>query len=144
MSEEVTGEVNRILVAVDGSEQSNRAIRLASKIARSLGAELTLLHVIDMKDVPTLIAETQENGSEQRGQNVLLDSTEIAFGEGVEAKTVLLRGHPADQIVHYASENRAQMIFIGTRGLGMGASLLLGSVSKAVVQRARCSVVVVR
>lgn len=144
MNDEEAGEIKRLLVAVDGSEQSHKAIRLASKIARSVGAEIMLLCVVDMKDMPTLIAEAEVNGLEKRGQNVLMDGTEIAFGEGVETKTVMLRGHPADQIVHFASEYRPQMIFVGTRGLGMGASLFLGSVSKAVVQRANCSVVVVR
>lgn len=144
MNEEGAGEIKRILVAVDGSEQSHKAIRLASKIARSLGAEVTLLYVMEMKDMPTLIAEAEVNGLEQRGQNILMDGAEIALGEGVETKTKLLRGHPADQIIHYASEHHPQMVFIGTRGLGMGASLVMGSVSKAVVQRAKCSVVVVR
>lgn len=144
MNDEGAGEIKRLLVAVDGSEQSYKAIRLASKIARSMGAEITLLYVMEMKDMPTLIAEAEVNGLEQRGQNVLIDGTEIAFGEGVETKTVMLRGHPANQIIHFASEYRPQMIFIGTRGLGMGASLFLGSVSKAVTQRAKCSVVIVR
>jgi nucleotide-binding universal stress UspA family protein len=136
--------VKKILVAVDGSEQSNKAVLLASRIAKSEGAEMTLLHVVDVKDAPVLMAEAEDKGQEERGQTVLLQSAELALSEDVQTRSVLRRGHVAGQVLRYANEYQPQMIFIGTRGLGRGAAILMGSVSKSVVQGAKTSVVVVR
>jgi nucleotide-binding universal stress UspA family protein len=141
---ETEAGIKRILVAVDGSEQSNKAVRLASRIAKNEGAEMTLLHVIDVKDAPVLMAEAEDKGQEERSQTVLLMSAELALSENVQTKSVLRRGHVAGQVLRYAMEYQPQMIFIGTRGLGRGAALLMGSVSKSVVQGAKTSVVVVR
>ena len=141
---EQLGEIKSIIVAVDGSEQSNNAVRLASRIAASFGAEMTLLHVMDMRDMPSLIAETEDRGEEAHGQSVLSDSAELAMSQGITAKTELRKGHAVGQILRFAAEQDPQMIFIGTRGLGRGAALIMGSVSKAVVQGAKTTVVVVR
>lgn len=142
MSEE--DEIKRILVAVDGSDQSFRAVRLAAKIAKSMGAEMTLIHVIEMREMPTLIAEAESPGKEEEGKDALSDASEIAISEGMPTKTVLRRGHAASQINKYATESQAQMIFTGTRGRGGATSLLLGSVSQGILQGAKCPVVIVK
>lgn len=136
--------IDRILVAVDGSEQSNKAVRLATRIARNEGAEMTLIHVIEIKDAAVLMAEAEDKGQEERGQTILLESAELALSEKMQTKSVLRRGHVADQVLRYAGEYQPQMIFIGTRGLGRGAAILMGSVSRSVVQGAKTSVVVVK
>lgn len=137
-------ELKRILVAVDGSEQSDRAVRLASKMARGLGAEVTLIHVIELSEVPTLIAEAESPGREEEGKSVLVDSAEIAVSEDVPTRLVLKRGHPADQIVRYSLESGTDLLVTGTRGRGGATSLLLGSVSHGLLQGARCPVIVVK
>jgi nucleotide-binding universal stress UspA family protein len=136
--------IKRVLVAVDGSEQSNKAVRMASRIARNEGAEMTLIHVIEVKDAAILMAEAEDKGLEEKGQSILLQSAELALSEKVQTKSLLRRGHVAGQVLRYADEYHPQMIFIGTRGLGRGAALLMGSVSRSVVQGAKTSVVVVR
>jgi nucleotide-binding universal stress UspA family protein len=137
-------EIRRILVAVDGSDHSDRAVKLAATIAKHLNAEMTLIYVAEMREMPTLIAEAEEADQETHGRSVLSDSAEIAFSEGMATKAVLRRGHPANQINRYAIENHIQMIFTGSRGRGGAASLLLGSVSHGILQGAKCPVVVVK
>lgn len=136
--------IGKILVAVDGSEESNKAVRLAAKIAKSMGAEVTLVHVVEVKEAPSLIAEAEDKDHEGRGENILTDSAEIAWSEGVETKSVIKKGHAAGQILRLAAEYHPDMLFMGTRGLGRGVALLMGSVSRTVVQGFKGPVVIVR
>jgi nucleotide-binding universal stress UspA family protein len=137
-------KIERILVAVDGSEQSNKAVRLAATIAKCMGAELTLMHVVEMNEVPSLMAEAEDKGGEAQGRAALSDSVEIALGEGVQAKTVLRRGHAAGQILRFALEYQPQMIFTGSRGRGGATAMLMGSVSRKVTEGSKIPVTIVR
>ncbi len=137
-------DIERILVAVDGSAQSNKAVRLAARIAKCLGAELTLIHVIELNEVPSLMAEAEDKGREALGQAALSDGVEIALGLEVHPQTVLRRGQPAGQILRYAAEYRPQMIFTGTRGRGGATAMLMRSVSRKVSEGSKVPVTIVR
>jgi len=137
-------DIERILVAVDGSAQSNKAVRLAARIAKCLRAELTLIHVIELNEVPSLMAEAEDKGREALGQAALSDGVEIALGLEVHPQTVLRRGQPAGQILRYAAEYRPQMIFTGTRGRGGATAMLMGSVSRKVSEGSKVPVTIVR
>jgi nucleotide-binding universal stress UspA family protein len=137
-------EVRRILVAADGSAQSIKAIRLAAKISKATGAEMTILHVSEMHELPTLITEGEDPGEKVRGQRIVDEALEIASSEGVKAMGVIKNGHPAGQILVYAHEYSPQLIFMGTRGLGRAMAMVMGSVSQVVVHGAKTSVVVVK
>ncbi len=137
-------DVKRILVAADGSLQSIKAVRLAAKIAKATGAELAIVHVNEIHELPTLITEGQNPDEESRGQAIIYDALEIAMSEGVKAKGVIRNGHPAGQILVYANEYSPQLIFMGTRGLGRALAIAMGSVSQVVVHGANTSVVVVK
>ncbi len=137
-------ELERILVAVDGSEQSNKAVRLAAIIAKGMGAEVTLIHVVELNELPSLMAEAEDRGGEVQGEAVLNDSVEIALGLEVQPHTVLRRGHPAGQVLRYAAEYRPQMIFTGTRGRGGATAMLMGSVSRKVSEGSTVPVTIVR
>lgn len=137
-------EVRRILVAADGSAQSIKAVRLAAEIAKATGAELAIVHVNEMHDMPVLMTEGEHPDEESIGQKVLSDALEIAMSEGVNAKGFIKRGHAAGQILVFASEYSPQLIFMGTRGLGRTMAMVMGSVSQVVVHGAKTSVVVVK
>jgi nucleotide-binding universal stress UspA family protein len=74
----------------------------------------------------------------------LQEALEIAAEQGIEARTELLVGHPAAEIVTYADTIDADLIVIGSRGHGTFASALLGSVSRGVLHDSRRPVLVVR
>jgi nucleotide-binding universal stress UspA family protein len=138
------GAVERILVAVDGSKESNAAVQMASSIGRALDAEVTLIHVVEIEELPTLIAEAQDKEHEELGQLVLGSSLKLARAEGIEAKLVLRKGHPAGQILRSASEYKPNLIVMGSRGMTGAKGILMGSVSMAVSRKAACSVIIVR
>jgi nucleotide-binding universal stress UspA family protein len=137
-------DISRILVAADGSAQSIKAVRLAAKISKATGADLVIVHVNELQELPSLMTEGQNTDKGSLGQTILGDALEIAMSEGVKATGVIRNGHAAGQILVYAQEYSPQLIFMGTRGLGRALSLVLGSVSQIVVHGAKTSVVVVK
>ena len=63
--------LEKLLVAVDGSEQSVRATELALAIAEAMGARVHFLNFVEIAEVPSLISETEEPGGEEQGQLAL-------------------------------------------------------------------------
>ncbi len=135
---------HKILVAVDGSQQSNAALAVAVDMAQHYGGSLLLLHafphVSDLLGMPQYeyLLETRS----ALGQRVL-DSAQARVGGVVSFETQLIEGPPALAILRVAAEDRCDLIIIGSRGHGQLAGLLLGSVSSAVTQRAECPVLIV-
>ena len=136
--------VKRILVAVDGSENSNKAVGMAAAIARDLHVELTVVHVVEMDEFTTLIAEAQDESKEEMGEIILADAIKLARLSGIEPKPKLLMGHAAGQILRFAEEYSPQMIFLGSHGRSPERKLFMGGVSEAVSRKAKASVVIVR
>jgi nucleotide-binding universal stress UspA family protein len=136
--------VKRILVAVDGSESSNKAVGMAAAISRDLRADLVILHVVEMDEFPTLIAEAQDESKGEMGEIILADAIKLARLSGVEPKPKLLMGHAVGQILRFAEEYSPQMIFLGSHGRSPERKLFMGGVSEAVSRKAKVSVVIVR
>jgi nucleotide-binding universal stress UspA family protein len=136
---------NLIVVAVDGSAGSSKAVQRAAAMVRTMpGTQLTVVHVIGTQDYPVLMSETDDKNAEARATSILDDALEIANSEGVTATSAVLHGHPVSQIIKYAEEHHAEIIVTGSRGLHGAKGLLVGSVSEALTKRAKCSVLVVR
>lgn len=137
----------RILVAADESAFAARAADVALELARSLGAELAFMHVID----PSLVS-APESGipagqlialAEQDGRRLL-----AAFSQRASAQPPPLEfihvGKPATEIVKAAKDWPADLIVIGSHGRGGVKRVLLGSVAETVMRQAACPVLVVR
>jgi nucleotide-binding universal stress UspA family protein len=136
--------IRSILVPVDGSPSSRRAVRLASEMARAFSAELTLLHVSPVQKFPTLIAEAEATRGAQEAQLILGEEAKVARRLGVDPSVEMRRGRASSQVLRFAAERRPDLIVMGTRGLTGAKSVLLGSVSRAISRRAATRVVLVR
>ena len=134
----------KILVAIDGSQQSKAALRLAADLAQRYGASLCLLHAFP--HVSDLLGTPQyEHLLEARsaiGQQIL-ESTRAQVTKDIPVETQLIEGPAASAILRVAVEDACDMIVMGSRGHGQLAGMLLGSVSNAVAQRANCPVLIV-
>ena len=135
----------RILVGYDGSAAGRKAFDAALELAAKHGAELHVLSVARPPEVGDDV-ETEaviENSREHR-RKLLAGLQPLAAAKGVKAHFEIAVGHPAEQIIYHADQRGVDLIIVGDRGLSRFARLLLGSVSKQVVQYAGRAVLVVR
>lgn len=136
--------VGKILVPVEGSMPSRRTVNFAVDLANAMGTELTFIHVVQMRDMPVLIAEAENGILEEEGQRILGAAVRAASARGVAAKAVLKKGHVVDQILRFARIYKPDLIVMGSRGMSKVKGILLGSVSQDISRHAKCSVLIVR
>lgn len=141
----------RILVASDLSPASKGAHATAVLFAKATRSELTFLHVLEpvSPHVPTelvqpLVFETMEAENRQHAERGIARLAAAALRSGVRAKTMLLAGEPARQIIRTARTSHADLLVLGTHGRRGVAKTMLGSVASYVLVRAPCPVVTVR
>ncbi len=148
----------KMLVCTDGSEQSQRVLEEALRIAEGCKPEdVAIIHVyrpqtsaflgmstnLTKEDITRLKKLGEEHKEE--ANKILEDASRLFKQKNINARTILEEGHPAETILQVASEESFDMIVIGSRGIGGWGKTILGSVSNQVVQEARnCSVVTVK
>ncbi len=140
-----------ILVATDGSGAASAALDAAISLAVETGdgvAAITVWRALQgdfgLAYPSTAMLNEILDAERTHAESTLGDAIVRADEAGVRIRTRLTTGDPAERICAYAEEIDARLIAIGTRGHGTVASLLLGSVSNAVVRGASCPVLVVR
>jgi nucleotide-binding universal stress UspA family protein len=139
--------MKRIVIATDGSPSAGEAVDFGLRLAHEQKAEVIFVHVAPPYDVAPAQALGMSGSVPHElsaADRLPLDrAAELADREGVRARTELLTGDPADEIVAYADSVDADAIVVGSRGRGAVTSALLGSVSSAVLREARRPVLVV-
>jgi nucleotide-binding universal stress UspA family protein len=141
----------KILVPLDGSENSFRALSAACDLAENCNATIELLYVfLISKEIP---AYTQINSSyipdivftdaQENGHTTLKEGLK-RIPSSILTTCSLEIGFPSEKIVEISQNNNCDLIVIGSRGLGAIKSIVVGSVSSYVVHHARCPVMVVR
>jgi nucleotide-binding universal stress UspA family protein len=139
-------DFTNILVAVDGSEGSNRALDCALSLGEHLRCRLTALAVEGK--LPAYAASLGEVDEVKREKDqffsgVLEQAKAAAAERSIEIQTHLVPGHAAEVITHYAKTHGHDLIVIGHRGHFLG-DYLLGSTADRVAHNAHCPVMVVR
>ena len=156
-------DIKRILYATDLSENARYAFGYAVSLANRHDAKITVLHVVEelssfaqsmvadmmgekrLADIKTgkekeVISELKIR-LEEFCDNVRHEQPSCPF---VVDNTIVVTGHPVDQIVHQAAEMDADMIVIGSHGRGGLAGVTMGSTSRRVIRRCAMPVLVVR
>jgi len=138
-----------VLFATDLSPGSRPAGRRAGELARSCGARLTVLHVVDYfpEDMPTdwIWPENvdPEHYLTERAHRALSEQTgRLQLGDAERHVRFSRRSAPRE-IAEYARDHQVDLVVLGSHGHG-GVSALLGSTSDGVLHRAVCDVLVVR
>ncbi len=134
-----------ILLAYDGSEHAQKAAVLAGEEARLHGAKLVIVYAYE--PVPEWLGEPLFEEALARRVAAARERIEEArsrVGEVPEIEVEVLEGPPAQAILRVAEVHGADLIVMGTRGLGGLAGALLGSQSQKVVMLARSPVLLVR
>lgn len=138
--------MKKILAATDGSEYSFKAVNEAGKLAKVMGAALTVIAVV--QDVVVYggyesVYFDNENIT-KASEAVLRKTKEVMEQEGVAVETILGKGNAAEVINATAEEGGFDLIVMGSRGLGGINRLLLGSVSGRVANTSKVSVLIVK
>ncbi len=146
--------ISKILIAVDGSRHSLKGVEYGAEVAKGLGAEVLLYHVVKPYNLPdslkkfataehmaTIDADLLKKGAQYLLAGALgaarkagLKEVEIETDEGPIARTIVAR----------AKSFKADLIVIGSRGMGDVEGLLRGGVSHRVEMLAKCPVLVVK
>lgn len=135
----------KILVAVDGSAQADKAVREAVKIAKR---NETTLFVLNVKDdiqlygsaygVPLILENIEEQS------RAIIERAANIIKKQVEFESYRLEGSPKKEIVNFAQEHDIDLIVIGVTGKGAFDRLVVGSTTAYVIDHARCNVLVVK
>lgn len=141
--------MSRIVVGIDGSAESKRALRWAGNEARLRGARLRVVHVWALPHPfrrpgvdPALEADVIEMA--RRVAQDLVENELDALGDevtGIDVTHAVVEGAPAPALLEAAEG--ADLLVVGSRGRGGFAALLLGSVSQQCAQHAPCPLVIV-
>lgn len=152
-------DTQRIAVAVDFSPESDLAVRHAIDLARANGAEILLVHAIDLPDPPAPIPlatlrpelaralESRQRHGERaadRDREQLAGLCRILVEQGVRVVTHLVQGHPDLAVTDAARELGADLVVLGTHGQDGLRWFPLGSVAERIIRRSDTDVLVAR
>jgi nucleotide-binding universal stress UspA family protein len=139
----------RILIAIDGSEPSEKALDFAFE--RHADADLVAVSVLDptayvqgSADLILPDVDSWREDAEAEVRSVLDAAADRAGTHGLDLETEVVHGAPARSIVEYADDNDVDQIIVGSHGRDGVSRVLLGSVAETVVRRSSVPVTVVR
>jgi nucleotide-binding universal stress UspA family protein len=139
---------SKILVPIDGSENSIRAFSYALYLSKNLNGEITTLHVADAP--PTVYIQSQKTLDEllekyAKGRNKIFNEYQrLAEKEVIKIKTELALGDPGKEIIKFSLKSQSDVIVMGNRGIGHLKEMFLGSVSSMVIRDTKCPVLIVK
>jgi nucleotide-binding universal stress UspA family protein len=136
----------QIVMASDGSEAAAHAVRAGMELAAAYRAEVSVVNVFEPHaDYPCVPRDADPQVYAARVKEAIARQLEpIGASTGVTYRLCQEQGHPAETLVDFAEQAKADLIVIGSRGIGSFQRLLMGSVSTGVLHHAHCSVLVVR
>jgi nucleotide-binding universal stress UspA family protein len=148
MDSQGSTEVRRIVVGVDGSETSRHALRWAAEEAKSHGSQLHVVHAWEVPAPAVAVGVGRRTappeGQHDEASRLVADVVRDELGEAPpgDVRTSIGRGAAAGVLLDAARD--ADLLVVGSRGLGGFRGLLLGSVSSKMAAHAPCPVVIVR
>jgi nucleotide-binding universal stress UspA family protein len=122
----------KILVGVDGSKHSIQALEESIKLVKKFTGSIVVITIYTL-------------GNEEEADKIRQDIVKLQEEETVDHKFMGIVGsNPSRALIDLAMEEKCDLIAVGSRGLGSTATFFLGSVSKEVVAKSRCNVLVVK
>jgi len=134
-----------ILVPLDGSKYSEKALLHACDIAKNNQSYLTLLYVVE-KSLPINLLDRKEYLTILRkfGNDVLIKNKKITSDKGIDSKIVIKEGNIVNEIIKLAKNEKSNLIIVGSKGLGSTARFFLGSVSNKLANNSPCSILIIK
>ncbi|AHY47777.1 Universal stress protein family [Rubrobacter radiotolerans] len=144
----------RLLLAVDGSAEASQAAEMAGELSRKLGLELHVLYVRPLQEAAYMdhwaksdwefVEEVRRNTEEEARKKAEEEAEKVRATGAEVAEVHVALGRADDRIVRLAEDLGAELVVVGSRGLGALRRALMGSVSVSVARHAHGSVLIVR
>lgn len=139
--------IHTILCPVDFSDASRKSVQYAREFARSMGASIYLLNVVEPRPMAvdiTLNYVPLEEDLEKAAAEDLHAILQELHQEGLTAECGVEFGNPADVILEQADEHDVNLVIMGSHGKKGLSRLIMGSVAETVVRKANCPVLIVK
>lgn len=141
-------QIQKITVAVDGSENSFRACELAGIIAKGVDAQVTTVSVLPSISIFSAPMKQDYYSDQEKGARESIEKAAslLMANSGIKAGSEILRsrGSVSDSLIKHITRERSDLVVAGTRGLGGFKRMLIGSVSSHLVSHSPSPVLVVR
>lgn len=155
MSEKNNVKVGKILLSIDKSGYKDKATAYAITLAKSLGAEVTAIHVIGSSSLGATRdvlgyyrggkVKAFQEALKKDAEKLLVKVVELGEKQGVVIHSDVVVGSPVKKaILDYAKKQKVDLIVIGARGMTGFEKFVLGGVAHAVISYAHCPVLAVR
>jgi nucleotide-binding universal stress UspA family protein len=135
----------KILVPLDGSKYSDKALHRACEVVNAFDSNLILLYVVE-KSLPINILDRKVYLEILRkfGKKTLEKANNVLSKKGITAKTFLKEGNIVNEIKKVAKKENCDLIIVGNKGFGSVTRFLLGSVSNKLAQSSSCSLLIIK
>lgn len=139
----------KILIPIDGSEHSKKALEKAKTLGAALKADITILNVLN----PSVDLRTMQNrtfydeinkNSKLRAQEIIDDGMKLLSDYPGKVESVSKVGDAVSEIISFAEDGNFDLVIMGSRGAGLFSRTLLGSVSDKVIHHIKTSVLIVK
>ncbi len=139
----------KILIATDGSENSEVAEDHGLTLAKELGASVTIFHVVEVirpsrsiSSPTSLMLDEQKRMLTEEGERIVKEVEKKGEKMGLKVNTAVVEGHPANEILEHAKDY--DLVVVGTLGKSGISHLVMGSVAEKVVRHSPVPVLVVK
>ena len=135
----------KILVPLDGSKYSEKALQRACEVVNAFDSKIILLYVVE-KSLPINLLDRKVYLEILRkfGNKTIVKASKILSEKGIRAKSFLNEGNIVNEIKKVAKKENCDLIIVGNKGLGAVTRFLLGSVSNKLAQSSSCSLLIIK
>ena len=135
----------KILVPLDGSKYSEKALGRACELVNAFDSKLVLIYVVE-KSAPLNFLDRKEYLKMlQKFGNKILDKANLSLSKkGIPTKIIIKEGNIVNEIEKVVKKEKCDLIIVGNKGLGSVTRFLLGSVSNKLAQSSSCSILIVK
>ena len=136
----------KILVAIDGSPNSEKALAASVDLAIHFKADLIALSVAELPEVVAMVDEVDviRQNADDYYRQIGEAAVEYAKSRGLALRSVVIRGHAAEGILRFAESEEMELVVLGRQGHSRIARFFLGSTTDRVSEHCRCAVMIVK
>lgn len=140
----MTNNFKTILVPLDGSKYSKKALQRASEITYAFDSKIILLYVVEKSLINLLDRKEYLEMLRKFGKKTLDDANKTLAKKKISAKSLLKEGNIVSEIEKIIKSENCDLVIVGNKGFGAVTRFLLGSVSNKLAQHSKCSLLIVK